>query len=599
MGLTQITTGGVDDNINIDSNTLKVDGTNNRVGIGTSSPATNLHITGSGDTIARVTSADGSGAFLDLGDASDPDGGRIVYDSGSNLAFSTASTERLRIDSSGRLLVGASSSSANTRLIVAGNSGTPTAAADFRLQRGSANPGSGVGLGAMYFTDSNEGIGASIIAQADSAWAAGDYPTRLLFSTTADGASGPTERMRIDNSGRFFFNENSSDLNHKYILSGNESSDLAAFQYNSNTGTYLAILTGPPNGIVEIKADARSGSFPPLTFKTGANERMRINSSGNVGIGTSSPGGKLAIAHTLNSAYATTSRNNTFLQVHNPSTTSGCYAGIEIAAQGVGNDSIAQLTAVDTGSGNTDFVIGLRNSSTFTERMRINSLGNVGIGTSSPGVNGLHVRNSSEVFLRLDHSTSNTWDISNDSNLKFSRGGTERMRIDGSGRLLVGTSSSFFDASNLQVFNSNFCAAFKTNSGSNKEVIRFVNGVDGVGTISTSTTTTTYNTSSDYRLKENIVDVTDGITRVKQLQPKRFNFIADNSRTVDGFIAHEAQTVVPEAVTGTHDEVDDDNNPVYQGIDQSKLVPLLTAALQEAIAKIETLETKVAALEAG
>ena len=104
--------------------------------------------------------------------------------------------------------------------------------------------------------------------------------------------------------------------------------------------------------------------------------------------------------------------------------------------------------------------------------------------------------------------------------------------------------------------------------------------------------------SSDYRLKENVVDIADGITRVKQLQPKRFNFIIDADTTVDGFLAHEAQTVVPEAVTGTHNEVDDDNNPVYQGIDQSKLVPLLTAALQEAIAKIETLETKVAALEA-
>ena len=66
--------------------------------------------------------------------------------------------------------------------------------------------------------------------------------------------------------------------------------------------------------------------------------------------------------------------------------------------------------------------------------------------------------------------------------------------------------------------------------------------------------------------------------------------------TVDGFYAHEI-TAVPEAVTGTKDEVDDDNNPVYQGIDQSKLVPLLTAALQEAIGKIEVLETKVAALE--
>ena len=114
----------------------------------------------------------------------------------------------------------------------------------------------------------------------------------------------------------------------------------------------------------------------------------------------------------------------------------------------------------------------------------------------------------------------------------------------------------------------------------------------------TSLSSTTYVTSSDYRLKENVVDLDGAITRVKQLSPKRFNFIVDADTTVDGFLAHEAATVVPEAVTGTHNEVDDDNNPVYQGIDQSKLVPLLTAALQEAIAKIETLETKVAALEA-
>ena len=91
--------------------------------------------------------------------------------------------------------------------------------------------------------------------------------------------------------------------------------------------------------------------------------------------------------------------------------------------------------------------------------------------------------------------------------------------------------------------------------------------------------------------------MTGAIARVKQLAPKRFNFIVDADTTVDGFLAHEAQTVVPEAVTGTHNEVDDDGNAVMQGIDQSKLVPLLTGALQEAIAKIETLETKVAALE--
>jgi hypothetical protein len=111
-------------------------------------------------------------------------------------------------------------------------------------------------------------------------------------------------------------------------------------------------------------------------------------------------------------------------------------------------------------------------------------------------------------------------------------------------------------------------------------------------TFSGPITATAYNTSSDYRLKDNVVNIVGGITRVKQLQPRRFNFTVEPQKTVDGFIAHEAQTVVPEAVTGEKD------GEKMQGIDQSKLVPLLTAALQEAIEKIETLEFKVTALEA-
>jgi hypothetical protein len=129
--------------------------------------------------------------------------------------------------------------------------------------------------------------------------------------------------------------------------------------------------------------------------------------------------------------------------------------------------------------------------------------------------------------------------------------------------------------------------------------VGFFRDTSVVGTISTTGSATAYNTSSDYRLKENVVDLDGAIGRVKQLAPKRFNFIVDAGRTVDGFLAHEAQAVVPEAVTGTHNEVDDDGNPVYQGIDQSKLVPLLTAALQEAIGKIETLEARLTALESA
>jgi hypothetical protein len=141
-------------------------------------------------------------------------------------------------------------------------------------------------------------------------------------------------------------------------------------------------------------------------------------------------------------------------------------------------------------------------------------------------------------------------------------------------------------------------AYFRQATTSDIAHIEFRNNNGVVGSIRTSGSSTDYSTSSDYRLKENVVPVTDGITRLQQLNPARFNFIADPNKTVDGFLAHEVQDVVPEAISGEKDAVDDDGNPVYQGIDQSKLVPLLTAALQEAIAKIETLETANASLEA-
>ena len=99
-----------------------------------------------------------------------------------------------------------------------------------------------------------------------------------------------------------------------------------------------------------------------------------------------------------------------------------------------------------------------------------------------------------------------------------------------------------------------------------------------------------YSTSSDYRLKENVDYTWDATTRLKQLKPARFNFIADADTTVDGFLAHEAQAVVPECVTGAKDAVDDDGNAVMQGIDQSKLVPLLVKTIQELEARITALE---------
>ena len=127
-----------------------------------------------------------------------------------------------------------------------------------------------------------------------------------------------------------------------------------------------------------------------------------------------------------------------------------------------------------------------------------------------------------------------------------------------------------------------------------------ISGSSIVGYIKSSTTNASFHTSSDYRLKENVVDLTDGITRLKQLKPRKFEWKSDPTNTlVDGFIAHEADGIIPDLVSGTKDATFPDGKIDPQTVDYAKLTPLLTAALQEAIAKIETLETKVAALEAG
>ena len=112
-----------------------------------------------------------------------------------------------------------------------------------------------------------------------------------------------------------------------------------------------------------------------------------------------------------------------------------------------------------------------------------------------------------------------------------------------------------------------------------------------VGTITTNGTATAYNTSSDYRLKENIVTLANAVTRVKQLAPKNFTWKNNPGLgTAEGFIAHELQAIVPEAVFGEKDGLDQNGKPIYQGVDTSVLVALLTAALQEAITRIEALE---------
>jgi len=283
-------------------------------------------------------------------------------------------------------------------------------------------------------------------------------------------------------------------------------------------------------------------------------------------------------------------------------------------------------------------------------RATVDSSGNVGIGPSSP-TKSLDINTASATFRIRNSSGGNDFAFKTtagpvsvvgceaNTELAFMTNDTENMRIRSStGGLMIGDDGSTrIGEPKLHVLqggaNTNVASFFYNTSDDRTAVIIRHNGAttgtgrrlidflsdqgNSAGFIICDRTTTTYNTGSDYRLKENEVLISDGITRLKTLKPYRFNFKDNPSKIVDGFFAHEV-TAVPEAISGIKDETenilykDDDELPSgknvgdvketipkYQGIDQSKLVPLLTAALQEAVTKIETLETKVAALEAA
>jgi hypothetical protein len=163
------------------------------------------------------------------------------------------------------------------------------------------------------------------------------------------------------------------------------------------------------------------------------------------------------------------------------------------------------------------------------------------------------------------------------------------------GNFHVGTSNASMD-DGVILYNSGVIYLNKGNTDSATQ-LRFYRNNTQVGSITTNGSTTSFNTSSDYRLKTDAQPMVDASARVQALNPVNFEWISSGER-VDGFLAHEAQEVVPEAVHGTKDALDEEGNPEYQGIDQSKLVPLLTKALQEALTKIEALEVRITALEA-
>ena len=262
------------------------------------------------------------------------------------------------------------------------------------------------------------------------------------------------------------------------------------------------------------------------------------------------------------------------------------------------------------GSTNTTTTI----QSNGTTAITIDSSQKVGIGTASP-TGKLHVTQSGNPIAQFTRSDSGTGlVIASDSDGPYFRPETssairfnnsansaEYMRVASDGGIYLGTTTSG-GANGITFSNASDSAAYGKSMYMNspyngtRNAISFAYNSSGVGAIVTGTSSTSYNTSSDYRLKEDIAPMTDALAKVTALKPCTYKWKLDGSDG-QGFIAHELQAVVPECVTGEKDGVDEEGNPVHQGIDTSFLVATLTAAIQELKAELDATKAEVAALK--
>jgi hypothetical protein len=631
---------------------------------------TSLNNALSGNTLASltITSADINGGTIDgttiggtspaavtgttitaTGDVTIPD--KIIHAGDTNTAIrfpaadtvtvETSGAERLRVDSSGNVLVGTTSAPATASLL--------TLSAPANTLYGTFNA---AGQTYSYLTMQTSGTDFGYIGPG-----ALDLPATM--SIVAAGARSLTlgtngaERMRITSAGDVGIGATPTGFGRFEVTQATNKRIL--------TSTAAAYGGNAFVGINDAGAEVAFGiAGSQLIFATGATERLRIDSSGNVGIGTSSPtaaklvvttgdtaqtaqfqgatgrvrvrgyqdatsGGIIDSTNTAENAYAPlTLQASTLRLLGNNATgitvdasgnvgigTSSPYADTGYQALDIRGSTGAQIQ-LGTTSGregeissnatsgltlNTINVTPIRFFTNGNERMRIDGSGNVGFGLTSPSYKvhaSGYLASTAQGTTSLFGSDSTGTFVGNTSAtapVYFWTNGAERARIDSSGNLLVGTTSASCGGSTMRqhVSATDFVLGVTTAASGNTQAVRFAYGTTAVGSITLTGSATTYATTSDYRLKENVQPMQDALAVIAQLNPVTYTWKADGSDG-QGFIAHELQAVVPNCVSGEKDAVDAEGNPQYQGVDTSFLVATLVKAVQELTARIAALE---------
>tara|TARA_R100000278_G_scaffold117477_1_gene97487 strand:- start:1967 stop:4000 length:2034 start_codon:yes stop_codon:yes gene_type:complete len=625
------------------------------VGIGVSAPSTALDVQGSGASIqvaasgqtnarVRIVGGNTSSSFLEFGDSDDSDVGEIVYDHSNNsMRFNTSASERMRIDSSGNIGIGTTSPSSQltisnaaaptvtlidttntcTSFFASGNTegrvGT-SSNHDFvfrtnNSERMRISSGGSVGIGTSNpqapFTISNGGVqgieagyssGTSTnfiqaYNRSSSAFIQFDVIGNPLVFKTGSGA---TERMRLTSDGKLGLGTSSPAFQSGAGLHVHNSGGQARIHITNhsvgataNDGVDLIQEENTDFHIINHEAGA-------LKFGTNETERMRIDSSGNLGIGTASPTQKLDVRGSV-------------------------YVGTNIGI----------------------------NTTSPTERLTVTG-GNIQVDASDRKI-GFKLSGNSNAGYLIPYTSGGNTELVNErsgGSLIFKTANTERMRIDSSGRLMVGTTTSKSTEGKLQAYTSsgdlnlhiqsdglasgnaaylnvnakksggstsyNAQLGLYKHSGIN-DVSAYLNlsnlgnrfmWNDSSGNFRTSTSASHIGTTSgtvvgtqtsDERLKNVGADVAYGLTEVKQLQAKQYALKTDPDTNKLGFIAQQVESIIPEAVFDTNEELDghQEGDRTKLGMEYVQLIPVLVNAIKELSAEVDTLKTKVAALEAG